>query len=281
MKTKHKLTLQCLDDVRELLISLKVKNVPSSMYNICKLVNKKSKSKTSKSFSKSVALPMIICQACERVSLSKENCSHADCDSHKKYKINPYTYICFDIYHQLQQILNREEGIKYVTLKDQAPAKSMRDVYDGNVYRSLLGEIETNETSFILTFIMNVDGVAIGNNTEESLWIITCTINEINRSERFKIHNSVIGGICSCFKKPTRTIMQLLLKPIVEQLLLLEKHHLFQMKAYNNDYKLIRIYLLGTCNDKPANSLVQNAPEPIGKFGCTRCELPGSYVAYI
>ncbi|CAF3764573.1 unnamed protein product [Rotaria sp. Silwood1] len=48
--------------------------------------------------------------------------------------------------------------------------------------------------------------------------------------------------------------------------------------AYHNEYKLIRTYLLGVCNDKPANSLVQNAPEPIAKFGCTICEIAGEIV---
>ncbi|CAF4113129.1 unnamed protein product, partial [Rotaria magnacalcarata] len=216
---------------------------------------------------------MVICQCCERVSLSKAHCSHTDCDNHKKYQINPYSYICFDIHHQLQQIFYREDNIKCFTLQSQPSNNSMSDVYDGEVYRSLLREVETNEVSFIITLIMNVDGIAIGNNTEESLWIMTCAINEIKRQDRFKIHNAIICGICSCFKKPSRSIMQILLKPIVEQLLLLEKHHLFQMKAYSNDYKLIRTYLIGVCNDKPANSLVQNAPEPIGKYGCTRCEL--------
>ncbi|CAF1423073.1 unnamed protein product [Rotaria magnacalcarata] len=32
LKTNHRLTLQCLNDIRKLLIALKVKNVPSSIY---------------------------------------------------------------------------------------------------------------------------------------------------------------------------------------------------------------------------------------------------------
>ena len=69
--------------------------------------------------------------------------------------------------------------------------------------------------------------------------------------------------------------MQILLKPIVDQLSLLEKQHLFRMKVSDNNFRLIRTYLIAVCNDKPANSLVQNAPEPIAKYGCSRCELAG------
>ncbi|CAF4026360.1 unnamed protein product, partial [Rotaria sordida] len=278
LKTKHNLTLECLNDIRKLLISLKVKNVPSSIYHICKLINTTNKSTTTTTSSTRVTSSMIICQKCERVSLSKEYCSHVDCDNRIKYEINPYNYICLDIHHQLQQIFYHEEHIKYFTFNNEPCVNSMRDVYDGEVYRSLLGKVETNEINFITTLIMNIDGIAIGNSTQESLWIITCAINEIKRRERFKIHNAIIAGICSCFKKPTRTIMGLLLKPIVDQLIQLEKHHLFQMKAYHNEYRLIRTYLIGVCNDKPANSLVQNAPEPIAKFGCTTCEIPGEVV---
>lgn len=275
LKTKHNLTYECLNDIRKLLISLKVNNVPLSMYRVRKLIHTTSKSTAGNTLSTSKTTPTIICQKCERVSLSREHCSHTDCSNHNKYEVKPYTYIYFNIHHQFQQILYREERISCFRVQNEQPINNMRDVYDGQVYHRLLREVNTNEINIIMTLIMNVDGVAIGNNTEESLWIITCTINEIKRQERFKIHNSVICGICSCYKKPTRTIMQLLLKPIVEQLIQLEKPHLFQMKAFDNNYKLVQLYLIGACNDKPATSLVQNSPEPIGKYGCSRCELPG------
>ncbi|CAM4798687.1 unnamed protein product [Rotaria magnacalcarata] len=156
---------------------------------------------------------------------------------------------------------------------------SMSDIYHGNVYRSMLTKIQLNKTNLSLTLMMNVDGVAIGNNTEEPLWIITFTINEIKRGERFRTHNIIIGGVWSCYTKSNRKMMQFLLKSIVEQLKQLQKRHLFQVKACNNEFKLIQMYLIDACNDKPANSLVQNIAEPIGKYGCSRCELPGQLAA--
>ncbi|CAF4371299.1 unnamed protein product [Rotaria magnacalcarata] len=145
---------------------------------------------------------------------------------------------------------------------------SMSDIYHGNVYRSMLTKIQLNKTNLSLTLMMNVDGVAIGNNTEEPLWIITFTINEIKRGERFRTHNIIIGGVWSCYTKSNRKMMQFLLKSIVEQLKQLQKRHLFQVKACNNEFKLIQMYLIDACNDKPANSLVQNIAEPIGKYSC-------------
>ena len=36
-------------------------------------------------------------------------------------------------------------------------------------------------------------------------------------------------------------------------------------------------FLLGATLDKPAQSLVQNLAEPIGIYGCGRCELAGRF----
>ncbi|CAF1377499.1 unnamed protein product [Didymodactylos carnosus] len=110
--------------------------------------------------------------------------------------------------------------------------------------------------------MINVDRVAIGNNTEQSLWLITCAINEIKRKQRFQIQNAVVGGICSCYKKPGRAIMQILLKPIINQLLLLgEQQHLFQIKVVKNEYKLIRETVLSDSNDQ----IAQNKSLPTDK----------------
>ena len=120
LKTKHNLTFECLNDIRKLLIFLEVPNVPSSVYHVRQLINTKSKSTSSTTFSTRMMPPMTICQKCERVSLSKEYCSHIDCDNHTKYESKPYSYICFDIHHQLQQIFDREEHIKCFTVENKS-----------------------------------------------------------------------------------------------------------------------------------------------------------------
>lgn len=75
-------------------------------------------------------------------------------------------------------------------------------------------------------------------------------------------------------KKPSRSIMQKMLIPIVSRLKQLEKPNLYQIS--NISYKMLRIYLIGVSNDKPANSLVQNQPEPNALFGCSKCEIAGN-----
>lgn len=40
----------------------------------------------------------------------------------------------------------------------------------------------------------------------------------------------------------------------------------------------LKVFAIGATCDKPAQAIVQNIPEPIGKFGCGRCEIPGNLI---
>ncbi|CAF3612403.1 unnamed protein product [Rotaria socialis] len=64
-----------------------------------------------------------------------------------------------------------------------------------------------------------------------------------------------------------------MLNPIVTRLKLLQKPCLYRLS--NGFYQMLRVYLIGISNDKPANSIVQNQPEPNALFGCAKCEIAG------
>ena len=72
--------------------------------------------------------------------------------------------------------------------------------------------------------------------------------------------------------------MQAMLKPIVESLKELQTPSLYSISS--NDIQFLRVYLLGISNDKPANSLVQNLPEPNAEYGCSKCEIAGKVNVY-
>jgi len=80
-------------------------------------------------------------------------------------------------------------------------------------------------------------------------------------------------------KKPSRLIMQQMLVPIVSRLKQLQKPILYQV--FDNSYQILRVYLIGISNDKPANSMVQNQPEPNALFGCSKCEIAGWLLFYL
>lgn len=122
----------------------------------------------------------------------------------------------------------------------------------------------------IISHLISADGVQLGLNSTKSLWLVTLSINEINVKHRFLLNNIIIGGVNACYKKPTRKIMNLMIEPIVKQLQLLEQGGVCEI---NSEMMMYRVFLLGSINDKPANSLVQNIPEPNAAFGCSKCEI--------
>lgn len=67
--------------------------------------------------------------------------------------------------------------------------------------------------------------------------------------------------------------MQNILSQIVLRLQALQKPNLYQL--FIDSYEILRVYLIGICNDKPANILVQNQSEPNGLYGCSKCEIAG------
>ncbi|CAF3724849.1 unnamed protein product [Rotaria socialis] len=80
-------------------------------------------------------------------------------------------------------------------------------------------------------------------------------MNEINRSDRYKLQNCIFGGVWPGPQKPSR-----------EQMLAM---------SFKRSIRETESFLIGATCDKPAQALVQNTPEPIAKLGCGRCEIPG------
>lgn len=76
-------------------------------------------------------------------------------------------------------------------------------------------------------------------------------------------------------KKPTREQTYAMLKSIVDELRILEKEHMYIVRALGDQMVKLKVFAIGSTCDKPAQAIVQNISEPIGKFGCGRCELKG------
>jgi hypothetical protein len=149
------------------------------------------------------------------------------------------------------------------------------DIYDGKAYQNIIKKQKGKE---FLTFIMNADGIQVAKSSNSSLWIFTLIINEIKRNERYKLKNIIVGGIVSTLSKPNRRQMQALFSPIVDELIVLEQGQAFEVKNLNDNsytYTHLKCFLIASCCDKPAQSLVQGISEPTGAFGCGRCELEG------
>jgi hypothetical protein len=283
LKKRHKCSNALLVDFISLLYIIvpdAKEKIPKSLFEIRKLLKIADEKKQSTS---SILFPppsstITICQSCETISQSTNKCSNSECSEHVQFKLNPYTYTYFNIRRQIEQILQRETKIyfqKTISLPTISSQSSiLMDITDGEIYHEFLSKLAITDCHY-LTLTLSTDGVQIGTSTEKSLWLITITINEIKKSERFLLHNVIIGGINSCFKKPSRHIMKMMIDPIVKELKELEDPKCCYIKSLNNRFEMYCVHLLGSVNDKPATALLHNIAEPTAAYGCSRCEIKG------
>ncbi|CAM4943066.1 unnamed protein product [Rotaria socialis] len=223
------------------------------------------------------SLTTYICPVCCEASTSPNRCSDVNCTQHTGFRTSPISYLRIPILQQLREILAHTHALNFEQQKSASNIDTMNDIYDAETYQRI---IKKEAGKNFLTLLMNVDGIQVAKSSNLSLWIFTLVINEIKRSERFKLKNVIVGGIASTVSKPSRHQMQALLSPIVKELVVLEQGETFKVKCLNENSNIrLKIFLIASCCDKPAQCLVQGISEPIGAFGCGRCELEGETVA--
>ena len=66
-----------------------------------------------------------------------------------------------------------------------------------------------------------------------------------------------------------------MLKSMTDELKSLENGHTYLIRALGYRVMKLKVFLIGSTCDKPAQSIVQNTAEPIAMFGCGLCEIPG------
>ncbi|CAF4767110.1 unnamed protein product, partial [Rotaria sp. Silwood2] len=265
----HRTSNKCINDLYKLLKLLKIPNCPMNFYKIKRLLLPKSSASIS-------SLVTYICQVCCEASTSSDRCSNVNCTQHACFLTPHLHYLRFSILQQIQEILAHTPALNFEQQQCFPDIDVINDIYDAEAYQHIMKKEAGNN---FLSLIMNVDGIEVTKNSGLSLWIFTFVINEIKRSERFKLKNIIVGGIVSTESKPSRHQMQVLLSPIVKELVVLEQGESFEVKSFGeNSSTHLKIFLIASCCDKPAQSLVQGISESIGAFGCGRCDLEGETV---
>ena len=212
-------------------------------------------------------MPITICSTCCRSSTNDTTCD--ECSTSLRADNDPIFYN-FSIIKQIAQILD----ICPITLPDRTVVpSSYSDVTDGELYQRLLHR----EPDSFLTLTLNVDGVQPSKGSDQSLWPILFVINEISFRQRYAFEHVIVAGMWPGPKKPTRDYMSCFFEQIVDELLVLEQGHSFQLRTTSNELKTVRlkVFLLLCSCDKPAGALLQRIPEPNAAYGCSRCEIRG------
>jgi hypothetical protein len=266
LKARHQLSNTCVKDICRLLRLLKVPNAPKNYSRIIRVFRRQT-------CPSDTSTTTTICTVCNQTCTDETHCDNVDCTQKDSFTCSPLQFVRLPILPQVRDILARTQHLNFRRQdEDILSGDSIRDIYDGAAYDRIL----TSEgKKRFLTLLINVDGIQIAKSSNSSLWIITLVINELKRSERFKMKNVIIAGISSGKNKPSRDHMYTILSPIVQELKQLEYGRYFDLSASNNELEPLRIFLLAACLDKPAQALVQNLNEPIAAYGCGRCEIEG------
>ena len=269
LKNRHRMSIKCVDDLCQLMRVLKIPSFPTRFKGISRLLL------SDESTPSAPVESIIMCPSCCSISISSSHCDNVECNHHRSYSLPPFTFMTIPILSQLRDILARTSNLNFGHQKQTLTiaGTAMHDIYQGDVYR----EIARKEKDDFLSLIMNVDGVQVSKSSSSSLWIITFAINELKRNERFKMKNIIVGGILSAPSKPSRDHMRVFLQPCVNELIVLEQGESFEVTTMKPDrLVLMKVFLIGSCCDKPAQSLVQGISEPTGAYGCGRCEIEGT-----
>ncbi|CAF2124665.1 unnamed protein product [Rotaria magnacalcarata] len=179
-------------------------------------------------------------------------------------------------------VTDHEEPISPISMPDTDATNETLKIYgDGELHRKIQGLCQDP----FITLSLNIDGIQPNKGSKKTIWPILLVVNEIPLKYRFAPENLILAGVWPGATKPTRTYIAHFLKPVVAELSHLEDGVAFYLQSdvpsSNRQIVRIRVYLIGACCDKPAQALVQNIPEPIGAFGCGRCEVEVKYFFYI
>ncbi|CAF1366154.1 unnamed protein product [Adineta ricciae] len=268
LKSRHRLSNKCIDDILSLLGLLGI-DVPSSYKALCTVLRKRSSTHLNPS-------KYTICPHCDNLSSALYECTTCGVKYAPILPSKIPLFYTYSISQQLKAILATSPDLSLVN--NNCPRNEfMRDITDGSVYQAL----KKTQTGLLLTLTMNIDGVQPNKGSDQSLWPILLVINEIKRKKRFALENLIIAGMWPGPSKPSRTQIHLLFKNIMLELQELERGGLFQFYSsdHENRFELTKIFLIGACCDKPAQSIVQCLPEPTAFFGCGHCELMGVSVS--
>ncbi|CAF4297275.1 unnamed protein product, partial [Rotaria magnacalcarata] len=262
LKVRHRLTTMAISDICRLLRLLDVPNAPKSFSAVKRLIEQEATDKIKPDV-------LNICHSCN--SVFKRTCDNQKCQSNSQQIRSP-NFLKFLLKDQIQLILESENNF---TLYSQLPSLSndhIAEIQHADWYRSVA---ENEDGSNFITLLLNVDGIAMSGSSDNSLWIFTFIINEIKRSDRYKLQNCILGGVWPGPKKPSREQIYAMLKSMTDELQLLENENVYIVRALGNQMIKLKVFLIGSTCDKPAQAIVQNIAEPIGKYGCGRCEIPG------
>lgn len=168
-------------------------------------------------------------------------------------------------------------GVKEDILKQKRATKfrmEMNDttITDGSAYRQIINEFQGSD--FVLTALLNTDGVNLYSSSKFEIWPIFLAINELIPKARFSRENLLLIGIWQGKGKPPFISY---FKSISAQLILSLNTEGIQISI---DSLNITVKMKVICGvfDLPAKASILNMMYFNGQYACITCEEPGHSV---
>jgi hypothetical protein len=146
---------------------------------------------------------------------------------------------------------------------------TITDIIDGSAYRKILHE-SCGKNEYILTAVLNTDGVNLYSSSKVELWPIFLAVNELNPRARFSRQNLLLVAIWQGKGKPP---FKSYFKSVGSQLNSLYKEGI-HLQIDGENIK-VRLKIICGVFDLPAKAEVLNMMYFNGQFACITCEEPG------
>ena len=148
----------------------------------------------------------------------------------------------------------------------------MGDVYDGNLWKSFKGLDQNKfvENPFNLMLFMNVDWFQPFTHVKYSVGAIYLTVQNLPRSERYKLENVILRGIIPGPKEPKKTMNSYLSHLVTE---LKELWHGIEIPMPHSMFQraIVKVALAGISCDIPAVRKVCGFPGHSATLSCSKC----------
>lgn len=203
------------------------------------------------------------CRNCKKILDNKD----LNCRSCKQSTTGEFIHM--KVESQIRTLFSRDDIREKIIKRDTRidETSSIRSLKDGKVYKEM-GVFLSNPNNFSMS--LYTDGVDVCNSAKLSVWPIYLHINELPRSVRYKIENTMLLGLWYDKIKPN---FNTFLQPCVEFFKSL------RLRGLDIDYvsnkKLISInvkaVVISAFADAPAKASELNLKQYNGYYGCNTC----------
>ena len=142
----------------------------------------------------------------------------------------------------------------------------IEDIYDGQVFASLMKDGGFLTCSENVGLILCTDGVPVFKTSSGSLWPVYLAVTSIKPENRMKMKQVIVAAL---WHGPTKPVINIVLQPILDSI------ESIKCQGIPIGDKVLRAQLVMAVFDLPAKAAATNTKQFNGEYGCFYCIHPG------